>query len=120
MRFRSTVFCLAVILSCLTQGSDMVHAQSPALLEAYNRFNTYYQQGRYSDALPYATEALRLAEDEFGPDHLDTAIILNDLALLYQSQGNYAEVEPLYQSAFTGRSPAYPHAHRLNSNKRMS
>ena len=58
MRFRSTVFCLAVILSCVTHGSDMVHAQSPALLEAFNPSNAYYQQGQYSEAMKYGTEAL--------------------------------------------------------------
>ena len=41
--------------------------QSPALLEAFNRYNTYYQQGRWADALPYATEALRLGEEELWP-----------------------------------------------------
>ena len=34
-----------------------------------------------------------------GPDHPDTASSLNNLALLYQDQGKYAEAEPLYQRA---------------------
>ena len=52
MRLRHTILSLAVILSCLTHGSDMAYGQSPALDEAYNRYNTLYQQGRYSEAIP--------------------------------------------------------------------
>ncbi len=39
---------------------------------------------------------MRLAEDEFGPDHPNTARFLNDLAVLYQALGKYAEAEPFY------------------------
>ncbi len=97
MRLGHTILCLAVILSCLTHGYDMAYGQSPALLEAYNRYNTYYPQGNYSEAIRYATEALRLGEEEFGPDHTTTARLLNDLAFLHDAQGNYAEAEPLYR-----------------------
>ena len=113
MRFRSTVFCLAVILSCLTHGSDTVYGQSSALLEAYNRFNTYYQQGQYAEALPYLAEALRLGNEELGPDHQTTATLTNNLALLYQARGNYAEAEPLLQRSLAidekALGPEHPH-----------
>ncbi|MFQ5624493.1 MAG: tetratricopeptide repeat protein, partial [Paracoccaceae bacterium] len=97
MRFRHTILCLAVILSCLTHGSDTAQAQSPALLEAYNRYVTLYQQGKYSEAISYAAKALKLGEEELGPDHPITARLLNNLALLYHAQGNYAEAAPLYR-----------------------
>ena len=38
-----------------------------------------------------------LALKAFGPDHPDVATALNNLALLYQSQGRSAEAEPLYR-----------------------
>ena len=41
----------------------------------------------------------RSAENAFGPDHPDTAVTLNNLAVLYHSQGRYAEAWPLYQQA---------------------
>ena len=56
-------------------------------------------QGRYQEALPFAEEALRLGNQEFGPDHPTTAALLNNLAELYRAQGKYAEAEPLYQRA---------------------
>ena len=45
---------------------------------------------------PFAEKALRIGEREFGPDHINTAIFLNNLAELYRAQGRYAEAEPLY------------------------
>ena len=56
-----------------------------------------YAQGRYQEALPFAEEALRLGEEEFGPNDPTTATLLNSLAVLNRAQGRYAEAEPLYQ-----------------------
>ncbi len=36
-------------------------------------------------------------EKALGPEHADVAINLNNLAALYQAQGNYAKAAPLYQ-----------------------
>ena len=41
-----------------------------------------------------------------GPDHPDLATDLNNLALLYGTQGKYAEAEPLYQCSLTIREKA--------------
>ena len=43
--------------------------------------------------------ALAIREQVVGPHHPDTATSLNNLALLYQYQGKYAEAEPLFQRA---------------------
>ena len=53
-------------------------------------------EGRYREAIPFAEKALRIGEREFGPDHLNTAIFLNNLAEIYRAQGRYAEAEPFY------------------------
>ena len=39
----------------------------------------------------------RYRENALGPDHPDVARSLNNLALLYQAQGRYADAEPLYK-----------------------
>ncbi len=106
MRFRNTILCLAVALSCLTYGSDMAHGQSPALLEAAKRSVTYYRQGQYSEALLYATEAVRMAEEEFGSDHPFTAGILDNLAQFNLAKGNYADAEPLFRLSLAIREKA--------------
>ncbi len=99
MHVRRTIFCLATIFFWAAHDPDVASGQSAELMEAYNTPNTLYEQGRYSEAEPYAKEALRLGTEEFGPNDPFTAGLLNELALLYQAQGRYAEAEPLFQSA---------------------
>ena len=93
MHVRRTIFCLATIFFWATHDPDGASGQSSELMEAYNRYNTLYQQGRYSEAEPYAKEALRLGTEEFGPNDPNTAALLDNLALLYQAQGHYAEAD---------------------------
>jgi Tfp pilus assembly protein PilF len=92
-----TVFLLAAAFVWATYDPAMTSGESSELMEAYNSYNTLYQQGRYSEAEPYAKEALKLVTVEFGPNDPNTAALLDNLALLYQAQGHYAEAEPLYQ-----------------------
>ena len=53
----------------------------------------------YAEALPLCQRALAISEEVLGPKHPDTATSLNNLALLYRSQGKYEQAEPLYQRA---------------------
>ena len=56
------------------------------------------------EAEPLYQRALAIDENALGADHPDVAIDLNNLALLYHTQGKYAEAEPLYQRALAIRS----------------
>ena len=47
-----------------------------------------------------------------GPDHLDVAISLNNLALLYQDQGKYAEAELLHERSLKIREKTLGSEHR--------
>ncbi len=87
MHVRRTILCLATIFFWAAHDPDVASGQSSELMEAYNSFDTLYQQGRYSEAVPYAKEALRLGEEEFGPNDPTTATILNNLAGLHIRQG---------------------------------
>ncbi len=62
-----------------------------------------YRQGNYDRALAVARQALRVAEQAGGPNHPLVALSLNNLALLYKIQGQYAQAEPLYQRAWRSR-----------------
>ena len=53
--------------------------------------------GKYSQAIPLAQRLLADIEKTYGPDHRDVAAALNNLAMLYGSQGRDAEAEPLYK-----------------------
>ena len=61
---------------------------------------TAFQAGRYAEAEKLCLAALKEAED-FGEQDPRLATSLNNLAVLYDAQGNYAQAEPFYQRAIT-------------------
>jgi tetratricopeptide (TPR) repeat protein/transcriptional regulator with XRE-family HTH domain len=69
--------------------------------EAAHLFNQagYYLKERAlpAQAEPLYQRALAIREQVLGPDHLDTAKSLYNLARLYYDEGRYAEGEQLYQ-----------------------
>ncbi len=101
-----TVFLLAAAFLWATYDPDMTSGESSELLVAYNSYNTLYQQGRYSEAEPYAEEAVRLGTEELGPNDPTTAALLDNLAGLHEAQGHYAEAEPLYQRSLAIKEKA--------------
>ncbi len=111
MHVRRTILCIAAAFLWATHDPHMASGRSSELMEAHNSYNTLYQQGRYSEAEPYAKEALRLGTEEFGPNDPNTAALLDNLALLYQAQSRYAEAEPLYQRSLAIREKALGPAH---------
>ncbi len=74
MHVRRTILCLAAVFFWAAHDPDVASGQASELREAYNSFNTLYHQGRYSEAEPYAKEALRLGTEEFGPNDPTTAV----------------------------------------------
>jgi CHAT domain-containing protein/Tfp pilus assembly protein PilF len=54
-----------------------------------------HRTGKYSEAIPLAQRLLAELEKAHGPDHREVAPALNNLAMLYGSQGRDAEAEPL-------------------------
>jgi tetratricopeptide (TPR) repeat protein len=50
--------------------------------------------------LPLYERALALRERVLGDEHPDTAMSLNNLALLFEAQGCYERILPLYERAF--------------------
>ena len=57
------------------------------------------EQGRYRDAAVHLRKAVALAERTLGPDHVDLAMALNDLAVCYKYLARFLEAGPLYQRA---------------------
>ena len=66
------------ILVALFLWPAAVFGQSLKFIDAFNRGDKLYVEGRYQEAIPFAKEALRLSERECGPDHRNTGISLND------------------------------------------
>jgi tetratricopeptide (TPR) repeat protein len=65
-------------------------------LELQKKANELQAVGKYAEAIPYAHRALEIEERRSGPNHPNVALLLNNLALLYDKQGRYADAEPLY------------------------
>ena len=57
------------------------------------------EDGRYAEAEPAALEALELSEREFGPDHPEVAIALNDLASLDWTLNRLDQAEGRFRRA---------------------
>jgi len=53
--------------------------------------------GRYDEARPYYQQALDLRAKLYGPDHLEVALSLNNLAAVPYEQGKFEEAVALYQ-----------------------
>jgi len=75
------------------------YAQEALWKDLDDKAFTLYQQGRYAEAAKVAKDALKVAEETFGPDHPAVGTLLNNLAMLYRAQGKYAQAESLHKRA---------------------
>jgi tetratricopeptide (TPR) repeat protein len=57
--------------------------------------NTYYFQGKYSEAAELYSQTVEIGRRVRGPEHPDTLTGMNNLAIVDYLQGKYAESEPL-------------------------
>src|SRR6266853_439444 len=73
--------------------------QRPQLQQLDARVAELYEEGKYAEAIPWAQEAIRMAEKSLGPDHPEVAASLNNLAEIYRALGKFTEAEPLFQRA---------------------
>ncbi len=89
------IFTMALVLSF----SSSVYAQEVLWEKLNGKAKTLFKQKRYPDALSVSEEALKVAEDTFGPDNPKVAISLNNIAEIYIINGSYDEIEPLYKRA---------------------
>ena len=96
-RWLVCLFWLILGTACVTRDVRW-EAHSAAGREAY-------QQGDYAEAEKQWTAALKKAEG-FEPQDPRLATALNDLAVLYEAQGRYADAEPLFQRALAIREKA--------------
>lgn len=89
---------LTLILAAATFAGD-ASAQQPGWQELNTRAVQLYQQGKYAEAIPVATEAVTATEAALGPDNAWVAAALNNLAQAYVQLGSFADAAPLFQRA---------------------
>jgi len=92
------IFFIVLVFSSQSFAQD----SDQALLQQAQSLNEQmvkaYRQGKYPQAIELGKRALKIRQQVLG-DHPKTATSLNNLALLYNSMGNYARAEPLYLKA---------------------
>lgn len=69
------------------------------------------QQGKYTEALPLAQQAVAIYEKVRGTEHPETAMALDSLSSLYREMGDYAHALPLAQRALAMREKALGSTH---------
>ena len=104
--FKKLVLLLVLAVLCGLPSS--VYAQGAGVdWDTLNReVLDLRRAGKYDRAVVVAQKALQVAEQNVGPDHPDVATSLNNLALLYKTQRDYAKAEPLYKRSLAIREKA--------------
>ena len=118
-KFRFLFSALAISIGVLVvepfSNLNGVFAQSVEEADRLNRRAIQlYIQGRYADAEPLYKRSLAIREKALGPDHLDVAQSLDNLAQVYREQGRYAEAEPLYKRSLAIREKALGPDHPMS------
>lgn len=62
---------------------------------------TLHKAGEFAEASKVAEEALRQAKETLGANHNQVAVLSNNLAAFYKSQGRFVESEALYKQALS-------------------
>jgi CHAT domain-containing protein len=83
-----------VVGACLSAPSL---AQKLDIAARSSAINELSRAGKYSQAIPLAQQLLADLEKARGPSDADVAGAMNNLAMLYGSQGQDADAEPLYR-----------------------
>ncbi len=100
--------------------NTLIEQYTLPLIEAANLLNRtgiyLKDHALYAIAEPLHQRALAIWEQKFGPTHHYTATGLNNLALLYQTQGRHGEAEPLHQRALAIREQALGATHPDTAN----
>ena len=94
---KNFLFIFSIII-LLFPATNVVYGQTASvdLDRLKKEVVEFYRQGNYKQAADRTEKALRIVEEQSGPNHPGVAAILNSLATLYYIQGEYAKVEPLY------------------------
>ncbi|MEI9926054.1 MAG: CHAT domain-containing tetratricopeptide repeat protein [Bradyrhizobium sp.] len=83
-----------VVAACFSAPSS---AQKIDIAARSSAINELSRAGKYSQAIPLAQQLLADLEKARGPSDADVAGAMNNLAMLYGSQGQDADAEPLYR-----------------------
>jgi CHAT domain-containing protein len=72
----------------------------------FTEFQSAYRAGKYNEALALAERVLATRERLLGPEHVDVAGSLNNLAVIYTETGRYEKAEPMLRRVIAIREKA--------------
>jgi len=81
--------------------SESSNAQENSLETLNNTIIKLYKSGNYTGALQTAQQALITVENRYGQTHPYTAVVLNNLGMIYKAQAQYSQAEIYYRKALT-------------------
>jgi len=87
---------IILILTAILSLANSTFAEDRGWNELNSQTMNLYLQGNYVQAAKLGEESLKSAEKTFGPEHPNVAKALNNLGLIYKTQGKYAQAEQLY------------------------
>src|SRR3984885_7224775 len=97
----------AVVAMFLILGIGLpLRAQEGRWRELVKQANELRESGKYTEAIPVAEEAVRMAQKTFGGNHPALAMSLNLLGAIYDDEGRYADAEPLFRRGLAIREKA--------------
>jgi hypothetical protein len=94
--------CAFAIIALLVAGVSLDRSalgQSDPLLTEFDRASQLRDVGKFSEAIPHAENARRLAETRYGTNHLTYAVALGMLADLHYLQNNIGQSEGEFKLA---------------------
>src|SRR5882724_10941082 len=95
--------CAAVFAAFLIAGASVQAAAQAELQSIDRRVAQYAAKGNYAAALLEAKKLEAAIKARFGADHEQYANVLNNLAFLHATLGQYDEAEDLYKQALAWR-----------------
>jgi tetratricopeptide (TPR) repeat protein len=93
------ILLISCFVSCISLHAKLSPEEEARLASLAEKVGELYQSGKFAEAIPVAQESLALAEKALGPDHPESATLVNNLAELYRSMGEYAKAQALFQRA---------------------
>ena len=103
----SRAFFVVVVAWLFAGCAQPAYAQHNQLINESVRL---YGQGRFVEAIDTAERALKSAEEKLGPEHLDVATALNNLAEFGQVAAFVAKDEAAYRKAIALAEPLHQRA----------
>jgi tetratricopeptide (TPR) repeat protein len=90
---------------------NSAQAQVSAAKNLVNIGVTLSSMGRLNEAEKALKDALSVYEEFYGPEHPNTAVVLNNLGSVYRNMGRLAEAEGVYRRVLQLQETAFGSAH---------